>query len=721
MKLKIFQLKNSRLVVFSLVLLNLNVCIAQTKESKLDFSGYDKSCGIEITLVDEFLKVVWPYNSKKAYMTFRLTPDLGGKSRIPQKPLIKDIGVIEEGIPFNILEDLNPEYAIFLGERDLEKRAGWQVFFDYPYQRSYNIQKAILNIQNVKIISTGQRATVSLIGLNAGEFQGSLDFTFYKGTPMVHMEAALKTQQNGRAYLYHSGLSTLTDQIKNVSWESVEDELVTIPAEGEFATPKRTRFRTIIAKSEKGSIAAFCAPHQFSPPLDGVGNYGYNWSGQNYLDLFNGYGWGVRQPIFGDRRQVPWLNAPPNSVQKMGMFFYFDNKVPDVVLNEIKKFTHGDRFTDIPGYKKFTSHYHVEHSLDFINKQKEQGTDGIPEGLEKPEFIQFFKKMGVDIVHLGEFHNGRTPKLKTEERLKQLQVMHNECARLSSENFLLLPGEEPNIELGGHWMSFFPKPINWVLNNSSEKPFMENTKEYGKVYHIGSSEDVLKLFKKEKGLMWVAHARIKGSTGYPDKYKEEAFFKSDNYLGAAWKHMPSDLSDDNMGTRVLDLLDDMANWGTRKQVIGEVDVFDIQNDYELYGAMSINYLKLNELPKYEEGWQPIIDVLKSGNFIVSTGEIVLKSFDINGQECGSTLKRTKGQQTVLNTEIDWTFPLSYMEVISGDGKQVYRKRIDLNETTAFGSKQFEIDLELNQVDWVRFEVWDIAKNGTFTQPIWISK
>ena len=75
----------------------------------------------------------------------------------------------------------------------------------------------------------------------------------------------------------------------------------------------------------------------------------------------------------------------------------------------------------------------------------------------------------------------------------------------------------------------------------------------------------------------------------------------------------------------------MANWGTQKQVIGEVDVFDIQNDYELYGAISINYLKLDELPKYEEGWQPILDVLKSGNFIVSTGEVVMKSFDINGQ------------------------------------------------------------------------------------------
>jgi len=185
--------------------------------------------------------------------------------------------------------------------------------------------------------------------------------------------------------------------------------------------------------------------------------------------------------------------------------------------------------------------------------------------------------------------------------------------------------------------------------------------------------------------------------------------------------MPADLSDNNMGARVLDLLDDMSNWDAHKKVIGEVDVFDIQNDYELYGAMSINYLKLDELPKYEEGWQPVLDVLRNGNFIVSSGEVVLKSFDINGQEPGSTLKRTKGQKTILKTEIDWTFPLSYMEVISGDGKQVYRKRVDLNETTAFGSKQFEIDLDLNQVDWVRFEVWDIAKNGTFTQPIWIGK
>ena len=36
-----------------------------------------------------------------------------------------------------------------------------------------------------------------------------------------------------------------------------------------------------------------------------------------------------------------------------------------------------------------------------------------------------------------------------------LKAMHDECARLSDDEFLLLPGEEPNVHLGGHWISFF--------------------------------------------------------------------------------------------------------------------------------------------------------------------------------------------------------------------------------------------------------------------------
>ena len=55
--------------------------------------------------------------------------------------------------------------------------------------------------------------------------------------------------------------------------------------------------------------------------------------------------------------------------------------------------------------------------------------------------------------------------------------------------------------------------------------------------------------------------------------------------------MPADLSRPTLGWRVLDLLDDMNQWGPRKQIIGEVDVFKVEPDYELYGQMNINYLR----------------------------------------------------------------------------------------------------------------------------------
>ena len=71
------------------------------------------------------------------------------------------------------------------------------------------------------------------------------------------------------------------------------------------------------------------------------------------------------------------------------------------------------------------------------------------------------------------------------------------------------------------------------------------------------------LLEREGGLVWTAHAGIKVSGWTPDLYRNDRLFHSDNWLGAAWKAMPADLSHDQLGRRVLDLMDDMANWGGR--------------------------------------------------------------------------------------------------------------------------------------------------------------
>ena len=114
----------------------------------------------------------------------------------------------------------------------------------------------------------------------------------------------------------------------------------------------------------------------------------------------------------------------------------------------------------------------------------------------------------------------------------------------------------------------------------------------------------------EKALMWTAHARIKASFGFPDRYKIQDFFGSENFMGAAWKAMPADLSRPTLGWRVLDLLDDMSNWGMRKQVIAEADLFRMEPDFETYAHMNINYVKIDELPKFKDGWQPLLNSLR---------------------------------------------------------------------------------------------------------------
>jgi len=297
--------------------------------------------------------------------------------------------------------------------------------------------------------------------------------------------------------------------------------------------------------------------------------------------------------------------------------------------------------------------------------------------------------------------------------------MHDECRRLSDKELLVLPGEEPNVQLGGHWISLFPKPVYWVLNRSEGKPFTEETADYGKIYRVGSPADVLRVFEAERGLMWAAHPRIKASFGFPDKYKETEFFKSDRYLGGAWKAMPADLSRPTLGWRVLDLLDDMSNWGTRKHTPGEVDTFRMEPDFETYGHMNINYLRLAKSPRFEESWQPVLDTMRAGAFFTTTGEVLIPKFQILGKKSGETLSVIGDVQPQLEAELEWTFPPAFAQVVSGDGEKVYRQRIELTTSESFGTRELRHRLDLRNMTWVRFEVWDIAANGAFTQPIWI--
>jgi hypothetical protein len=257
------------------------------------------------------------------------------------------------------------------------------------------------------------------------------------------------------------------------------------------------------------------------------------------------------------------------------------------------------------------------------------------------------------------------------------------------------------------------------MKRAADEPFSEDRPPYGKVYHVGGRADMIRLIKEERALVWAAHPRIKASSWTPDIFRHEDFFVADSWLGGAWKAMPGDLSRERLGERVLNLLDDMSNWGHKKYVLGEVDVFKINRTHELYGHMNVNYVKLDRVPRFDEGWQPLLDALRDGKFFVTTGEILLPKFTIDSKPSGEEVYLFKPEAADVQFDVSWTFPLSFAELVSGDGQRVYRQRLELGPTGPHAQSSERITADLRGRRWARLEVWDIAANGAFTQPVWL--
>lgn len=689
-----------------------------SRSAEVDLSELNPSGGVTAKVDGKALALRWPVaDGETAEIALSLDAD---------RPLFSKFALVTNDEERVLLEDVDPVAYVTVGERQFKNNpAGrWTVFFDRVHLRPHQTHRTEHLRESFRVAGEKGRATVTVPGVSAGPFSGDLVLSVYSGSRLLLVEFVLATEEDRRAAVYDAGLVSGNEPSwSHVGWMDTAGKVVEVKVDPrQEATPRAVRHRMILATGESGSVAVFPPPHRYFYPLDFSDNFEFVWHGRGARGTDDGTGLGIRQKLEGDRRFVPWFNAPPGTKQRMGFFCLLGGGDASETIARVKRYTRDDRFEKLPGHVRFTSHYHVEHTTDLAKRQEEGWTPGsvkIPEDLEVPGFVQKFRSHGIDIVHLAEFHFGHTPRLAAPERLRLLDLLHRECRRLSDDSFLLLPGEEPNVHLGGHWISLFPEPVYWVLNRREGQPFRQEHPDYGTVYHVGSAEEVLELFEQEKGLMWTAHPRIKSSTGFPDRYRERDFYLSDRFLGAAWKAMPADLSIPRLGTRVLDLQDDMANWGQKKYIVGEVDVFQVFPDHELYGHLNVNYLRLDRIPRYEDGWQPVLDALRGGEFFITTGEVLIPNFTVGGRQSGETLKVAGAKQVEIKAELRWTFPLDRVEIISGDSRKVYRESIDLSDTRAFGSRTLKLDVDLTGRTWVRLEVWDIATNGAFTSPVWL--
>lgn len=613
------------------------------------------------------------------------------------KPLIASISADGK----NIVESAWPYYRCTTGKRS----GGWDAFFDFPPANPAGTRQFLAEFHPTEASArtVGNRLEVTFNGLRMGIFSGSLRYTFFPGTPLIQQAAVVSTNEPDTAYFYDAGIEMTAQQDvtagKNMAshffYYDTDGKLQEItPPYGSDRHSLTAHYRTVAARMGSGSIAVFPAPHQYLMARDYTTNQGYLW----YSAWRGRVGMGIHQYPDDDTTIDPWMNAPPGTEQEMSLFLLPEPQPASETLKDVLKFTHNDRFVHLDGFVTFEPHWHLAYTVQAM----EHGLNW------EPPFKPAMKAVGIDSAMIMDFHGDGHPTDLTDVRLHELDQYYKACRAQSDNNFLLIPADEADIYLGGHWGLVFPHPVFWFQDRKPDQPFASEDKTYGTVYRVHDASEMWKMIKKEDGLVYETHPRTKGSTGYPDKILNTDYFRDPSYIGVGWKAMPSDLSSPRLGERAFKTIDDLNNLGLHKVMVGEVDVFQISTADELYGHMNINYLRVPQLPSFDH-YDQILKAAQKGDGFITTGEVLLPSFSLSAE----------GDHAVrVSAKVTSTFPLRIAEIVWGDGKATHRTIIDLQSSPPFDDHQYQWSAETPGWTWARFAVWDVAGDGAFSNPVW---
>lgn len=612
--------------------------------------------------------------------------------------LIKSIAVDGR----DVVTQANPIYRCATGKRS----GGWDNFFDFPPANPAGTRRFEQRFHPDSVTARttgGGRVEVTFDGMTMGIFSGSLRYVFYPGTPLIQQVALLRTNEPDTAYFYDAGLQMASpadvrpggNMGSVIHFYDADGKLT--KAEAPYGSERHTlevQHRVAASNVGAGSLAVFPPPHRYFFARDYTTNQGYLWysAWRGQLSL------GVQQYPDDNTGIDPWMNAPPGTVQEMSLFLLPGAGDADASLKRVLAYTHEDRFPHVDGFITFAPHWHLAYTVQAMQK----GNDWIP------PFKPLMEAAGIDSILIMDFHLDGHPNALTDVRLHELEQYYKACRAQSNAKFLMIPGEEANVYLGGHWALAFPKPVYWFQDQKPGEPFKSTDPKYGTVYRVHTPEEAWRMVKDEGGYVYQTHPRTKGSTGYPDKILDTDYFHAPNYLGTGWKSMPSDLSLPWLGQRAFKALDDVNNLGFHKHMIGEIDVFQMNSTDELYGLLNLNYLRLPAVPDFDH-YSEIFKSIQKGDGFISTGEILLPNFAVTGA----------GNSAVhIEAKVSSTFPLRQAEIVWGDGKETHREVVDLSSSQEFAERSYTWDVKTPGWQWARMEIWDVAGDGAFTQPTW---
>ena len=711
-----------------------------------DLHDYKSQPGLTAIIADNYLVVTWK-GDRETEIRAQYGIDAG-------QPVVRDLSIRKSNAQWTTLgENLTPEYRIVTGVRRMStqqadplRAAGidltpeviaknrWYAFWDAPLfippppapgrsqsartlgppRTEAEIRRATATFKSssCSVKTDGHSLETTFSGLTMGSFAGDLRFTVYRGTNLIRMDAVASTNDEWVAYKYDGGLRGFSTTIMpRVRWRDTgghDQQYAFGGVPNEAIVPLKAANRVLVAEGKNGSIATFPMPHTFFFTREVDTNLGYVWY---RLDEGKRFAFGVRQ---ADREEVAQyvenfalFNAPPGTKQRMGTYFYVSSDAAEPTRQGVLAFTHNDTFKPVPGYKTMVNHFH----LRFTERVRASGSFDTP-----IQDLAAMKSLGLNIIGLSDFHGDLHANDPGQVRFTDQKDYREATRRASDADFLVTPWEEPSAFFGGHYNILFPKNVYWSKVRQPGQPFTETDPVFGKVYHTGSAEDVQQMLDAEGAYWYHAHPRTKGTTGYPDLIFDKSWTRNDRYLGGAFKPgMGMDLSDTRMCEwRCFDSTDTMNNLyagsGLRpKYIIADIDTYQKGPEDDLYPNFPVNYLKLDRVPGPDEDWSPVLKALRDGDFFVTTGEILIRSFGVEGS----------GDRRTITADVEWTFPLSFVEVVWGDGKTIDRQVIPATDLPAFGTKHFAIPFDAKGKAWVRFAVWDSAGNGGFVQPLWL--
>ena len=733
---------------------NIVAASAFGQELNCDMTGYKPQDGLRAQMRAGILELTWT-GERQEQLRAAFTIRNG-------QPMVEELAARKSGGKWIELgRNVTPEFEITSGVRRLSEqqmaplrelkieltpevveREKWNAFWDSPLmvpgrpgtnlglpRKPEEIRKtwAKFNSSGCQVKTDGARIEVVFPGFDGGIFSGSLQYTVYRGTNLLRQEAIAKTNEESVAYKYNAGLKgfALTDDSRVVwrdtarGWQhygfggAVNQEVVGLKA----------RNRLAILEANGGSLAYMPPSHKFFWSREIETNLGYVYYrkdsdrsfalGARQADREIGAkAWGVSDEVWnrrvaearGDLNNFALYNAPPGTLQRMPVYFYLSPQDSRTTQQAIREFTHDDVYKPLPGYKVLVSHFHFH----FNEQLTDAGTMD-----QEPSWLPVFRSLGINLAILADFHSDSHATDTGKVRFNEQKVYFDGCERFSDRDMLLIPGEEPDANFGGHYMFVFPKPLFFShvkepAKGPAGQPFSETLAPFGQVYHTTTAGNELALLNQENGLVWQTHPRTKGSAGYPDAVREKDFFRSDRFLGGSYQSLPVDLSQKRLcEVRCLGLLDDMTNWGRPKYMIAEGDTYMKYPDDETYPQLVVNYVKMDRVPKFGDGWNSVLETMRKGDYFITSGEVLLHGSGVEGG----------GAKRTFTAEAEWTFPPEFAELVWSDGNTVDRQIIGLSDKAPFSSQKFRLPFDATGKKWVRFAVWDSAGNGAFTQPV----